>query len=254
MSVKESQEVSVEEEDTLRGKLLRQVSSPQLQKELKKQFGQLRWLDNNNIKQWFKRDKKVGPQITRRAYAEGNIIKLGYLQKQGGQVKSWKNRFFVLRSKALFYFKTQSDFVNGRPPRGYLLLKDMMPGNKNFICEKIRLYAFIGKPQCFCVHSRERTLVMCTRSKEEKMVWMKTLQKAYNDLWKSYQLTPPLKNITDPETQKTYEDVEMVARDLEVIDMLEMAEVAERTRILYLQKTLAIWKYHHKLQKAEKSK
>ena len=40
---------------------------------------------------------------------EKNISKEGYLYKQGGLMKTWKKRYFVLKNNALIYYKQKGD-------------------------------------------------------------------------------------------------------------------------------------------------
>lgn len=89
---------------------------------------------------------------------------------------------------------------------------------------------------------------MCARSHKEKMSWMKTIQKAYEDFWTSYGLAVPVKT-----GGVSHEDMEHVANDLQILDMLEISEVEEMKRELELKKCMLLWKYYTKLRKAEKS-
>merc|ERR1711879_833055 len=41
--------------------------------------------------------------------ALGTADKDGWLTKQGGKIKTWKKRWFVLKGDTLYYFKTQKD-------------------------------------------------------------------------------------------------------------------------------------------------
>merc|ERR1712137_1052070 len=41
--------------------------------------------------------------------ALGSPDKDGFLTKQGGSIKTWKKRWFVLKGDTLYYFKTQKD-------------------------------------------------------------------------------------------------------------------------------------------------
>ena len=42
--------------------------------------------------------------------ALGTPDKDGFLTKQGGAIKTWKKRWFVLKGDTLYYFKTQKVF------------------------------------------------------------------------------------------------------------------------------------------------
>uniref|UniRef100_A0A8D0GEG6 PH domain-containing protein n=1 Tax=Sphenodon punctatus TaxID=8508 RepID=A0A8D0GEG6_SPHPU len=51
-----------------------------------------------------------------------NAIKCGWLRKQGGFVKTWHTRWFVLKGDQLYYFKDEDE----TKPLGTIFL----PGNK----------------------------------------------------------------------------------------------------------------------------
>jgi len=238
--------------ETLARHVKNQDAKFDLQAQLAKwQFGDATKRINANIKNLFVKEKFLTPQMQRKAFHDGRIVKLGMLQKQGGQIKTWRSRFFVLRSKALFYFKNEEAFANGESPRGVMLLKDMIPSNKDFICQPTRLFTIIGRPHAFTLHSKDRVLVMCTKTKDEKMQWMKTLQKAYVSFWKSCKLDAPVKSPGPDE--RTYGQLVDIAQDLEVIDMLEMSEIEEMKRVLVLRKCMELWKYYHKTEKSGKA-
>lgn len=45
-----------------------------------------------------------------------DVAKTGWLKKEGGTIRTWKKRFFVLRGSTLMYFKSEQD----RSPQGIL--------------------------------------------------------------------------------------------------------------------------------------
>ncbi len=47
--------------------------------------------------------------------SENFVHKQGFLVKQGGKVKSWKRRLFVLNTDGLSYYKTESVRVLSMP-------------------------------------------------------------------------------------------------------------------------------------------
>jgi uncharacterized protein YbjT (DUF2867 family) len=49
-----------------------------------------------------------------------NAIKVGYLKKRGGKWQTWKNRYFILYGRELFYLSSPKDLQ----PKGVLLLDD----------------------------------------------------------------------------------------------------------------------------------
>ena len=48
----------------------------------------------------------------------------GYLMKQGGTFKSWKNRYMVLSHFCLSYYATEDHYKNGKKPKGNIRVND----------------------------------------------------------------------------------------------------------------------------------
>ncbi|XP_019479619.1 PREDICTED: rho GTPase-activating protein 24-like [Hipposideros armiger] len=59
---------------------------------------------------------------THQSQGRNNAMKCGWLRKQGGFVKTWHTRWFVLKGDQLYYFKDEEE----TKPLGTIFL----PGNK----------------------------------------------------------------------------------------------------------------------------
>ncbi|RWS30649.1 uncharacterized protein B4U80_00178 [Leptotrombidium deliense] len=55
--------------------------------------------------------------------------KSGYLTKLGGRLRTWKRKWFVLKDGKLYYYRSQSDAVRGKP-RGCMLLDETSTASK----------------------------------------------------------------------------------------------------------------------------
>jgi len=53
-------------------------------------------------------------------------VKCGWLRKQGGIVRSWHRRYFVMKGDYIFYYASDDDCTSGKPPLGSVFL----PGNR----------------------------------------------------------------------------------------------------------------------------
>lgn len=48
----------------------------------------------------------------------------GYIEKQSPSLlKRWQKRYFVLEKKLIKYYKTESDWMNQKPPKGVINLQ-----------------------------------------------------------------------------------------------------------------------------------
>ncbi|CAN0142974.1 unnamed protein product [Lampetra planeri] len=89
--------------------------------------------------------------------------KSGYMVKQGGRVKSWKKRWFVLERNELKYYNNQAD----DKPIDTLRLSR---------CSKVEQDISQNKGNCFRMVFPERTYYMHTTTPEEREHWMELLQ------------------------------------------------------------------------------
>ncbi|XP_069086335.1 dual adapter for phosphotyrosine and 3-phosphotyrosine and 3-phosphoinositide isoform X2 [Pleurodeles waltl] len=95
--------------------------------------------------------------------------KEGYLIKQGGRVKSWKNRWFILHRNELKYFKDQ---LSSEPIRTLDLTE----------CSAVQFDYSQEKVNCFCLVFPFRTYYMCAKTGAEADEWIKILR------WKMAQI------------------------------------------------------------------
>lgn len=211
---------------------------------------------NNRFKIFKAKRRKVGKDIYKRAYDAGKIQKVGYLSKQGGRVKSWKRRYFVLKPKMLFYFESLEAFEEGLPPKGWIWLKDMIPSKKNFVCTTTSAHFWRGKLHAFNIRTDKRTWVIASKGKNDKIEWMKTIQTVYEEFWTGYGLpVPVLKGQGGSEDDAgTLAQLKPLAEKLDTYDELEQNEIEDKTRLLMLAQCMIRWKTFVKLSKLENSK
>lgn len=95
--------------------------------------------------------------------------KEGYLIKQGGRVKNWKNRWFILHRNELKYFKDQ---LSPEPIRTLDLSE----------CRAVQFDYSHEKVNCFCLVFPVRTYYLCAKTGAEADEWIKIIR------WKMSQL------------------------------------------------------------------
>ncbi|XP_063314671.1 dual adapter for phosphotyrosine and 3-phosphotyrosine and 3-phosphoinositide isoform X2 [Pelobates fuscus] len=95
--------------------------------------------------------------------------KEGYLTKQGGRVKNWKTRWFILSRNELKYFKDQ---LSPEPIRTLDLSE----------CSAVQFDYSQEKVNCFCLVFPLRTYYFCAKTGAEADEWIKILR------WKMSQI------------------------------------------------------------------
>lgn len=106
--------------------------------------------------------------------ALGKPGKDGFLTKQGGSIKTWKKRWFVLKGDTIFYFKTPRDTEQ----TGEIKLESTCVCNP----EKAR-----GKKFYFSVTTPTRTFIMFAESEETMKQWVDKISQAIDKI-----ANPPL--------------------------------------------------------------
>ncbi|KAJ3442547.1 non-specific serine/threonine protein kinase [Anaeramoeba flamelloides] len=97
-------------------------------------------------------------------------IKCGYLVKQGGRIKSWKKRWFVVKDKIVYYYKTEKSQL----PRGMFALTNTI----TLGLTKKRRKKFV-----FTVNiPNQRTYYISTKTEKERAEWVDFLKKEINSL------------------------------------------------------------------------
>ncbi|XP_071815068.1 cytohesin-1-like isoform X3 [Apostichopus japonicus] len=112
-----------------------------------------------------------------------NPDKEGWLWKQGGRIKSWKRRWFILTDNCLYYF----EFTQDREPRGIIPLENLqlrnVEDNRKDHC--FELYTTDNREVIKAakmdadgrvVEGRHLTYRMSAGSAEEKEEWMKAIR------------------------------------------------------------------------------
>jgi len=88
----------------------------------------------------------------------------GFLTKQGGSIKTWKRRYFILKSKSLYYYKTPKDAViTGRI--------DLEPNS--IVREETKK----AKPGMFSVNTSKRVFYMYPDRPEEMREWIDAINR-----------------------------------------------------------------------------
>ncbi|ESO11902.1 hypothetical protein HELRODRAFT_156254 [Helobdella robusta] len=86
-----------------------------------------------------------------------NPVKEGWLWKQGGRVKSWKHRWFILNDNCLYYF----EFTTDKEPKGIIPLENV----------QVREVTSNHRPYCFEIHSTGSEVIKaCKTDSEGKVV------------------------------------------------------------------------------------
>jgi len=88
--------------------------------------------------------------------------KQGFLTKEGGNIKTWKKRWCVLKSGAIYYSKKQNS-----GELGIIALQNV---------NLIRTSNYKKKKHCFEVWTPDRTYYLCGVSDEDRDSWIETLQ------------------------------------------------------------------------------
>lgn len=103
----------------------------------------------------------------RRGAKEGPQVSMGgYMTKQGGSVKNWKRRLFVLCGDTLFYYKPNDPFRL----QGFILVQGSTIA---------RAEVATKKPYSFSIaHSNRRTYYMYADDEEAMLKWMNCIQDA----------------------------------------------------------------------------
>jgi len=96
------------------------------------------------------------------------VIRKGYMVKQGGRIKTWKKRWFVLDSSKLTYYRDMNE-IN---PLGTISLQ---------VCEGV-LEDATTKKNCFMVVTKARTYKMTAPTRHEMAEWMVSVKNVIQEL------------------------------------------------------------------------
>ncbi|XP_032807793.1 pleckstrin homology domain-containing family A member 1 isoform X2 [Petromyzon marinus] len=95
-------------------------------------------------------------------------LKTGYCVKQGGMMKTWKRRFFVLNECTISYYKSEFE----RDPLRTILIKDVIKAKENSHGEILR------RDNLFEIVTTNRIFYIQTESPEEMHNWIKAISGA----------------------------------------------------------------------------
>jgi hypothetical protein len=104
--------------------------------------------------------------------AVGNSAKRGWLYKQGGRIKTWKKRYFVLNSNTLYYYKSEGD----KEPKGAISLKNCIITYMNQ--EETKKEGKTPVPFSVKIKSPFRAYWLCGETENEMTSWQQSLTKA----------------------------------------------------------------------------
>jgi len=108
----------------------------------------------------------------------------GYLTKQGGSIKTWRKRYFVLKGRVLYYYKTPKDlqFTGRIDVEPASLIKDESEKGKKK-----------NKPGLFSITTAKRIFFMHPDKPEETKLWVEAIQRSIETL-----RGPSVVSVVDP--------------------------------------------------------
>jgi len=92
--------------------------------------------------------------------------KTGFLTKEGGSIKTWKRRYFVLKNGELAYFKDKKDA--SKEPTGVIQLST---------ATAVQLGERKKHPNCFEIVNPGRVYAFSADNEEERSSWVTALSK-----------------------------------------------------------------------------
>ncbi|XP_078449483.1 pleckstrin homology domain-containing family A member 1 isoform X2 [Lampetra fluviatilis] len=106
--------------------------------------------------------------VHRESTTQPFALKTGYCVKQGGMMKTWKRRFFVLNECTISYYKSEFE----RDPLRTILIKDIIKAKENSHGEILR------RDNLFEIVTSNRIFYIQTESPEEMHNWIKAISGA----------------------------------------------------------------------------
>lgn len=95
---------------------------------------------------------------------EGSSVRVeGWMAKQGHIIRNWKNRWFVLDGRKIFYFLKEG----ATRPKGVIR---MIKGTEVVVEEKY------SKPFCFTLQTPKKKFILQAASEEEQAEWIEAIQ------------------------------------------------------------------------------
>eukprot|EP01117_Protostelium_nocturnum_P018572 TRINITY_DN779_c0_g1_i1.p1 TRINITY_DN779_c0_g1~~TRINITY_DN779_c0_g1_i1.p1 ORF type:complete len:476 (-),score=169.89 TRINITY_DN779_c0_g1_i1:80-1507(-) len=132
------------------------------------------------------KDKKYSPEDYNVSVASlGGGEKSGWLTKEGGSVRSWKKRYFVLKGKHIYYFKSQKDTT--------------MTGRIDLEPSSTVVETNLKQPYfAFCVKGTRRPFNIYSETPQDRKEWMDTINRNIRgDSGKSNGTSAPLSHSND---------------------------------------------------------
>jgi len=94
----------------------------------------------------------------------------GWMWKQGGSIKSWKRRYFILKGATIYYYKAQKDSeITGRI--------DLEPRSTVTSDASIKKTAY-----GFCVRTEKRIYPIVAEKNEDMVSWIKAIEESISSL------------------------------------------------------------------------
>merc|ERR1711971_494553 len=115
---------------------------------------------------------------------DDHVLKVEVLKKQGGRIKSWHSRYFVLRRTGVFYYTNEDAYNSKEAPLGRILFCDMISlTGKDSVAEVLprTIYVMLGMKFVFCVNTDSRTYTIAAPSKESQLEWAEEINEAYTN-------------------------------------------------------------------------